>query len=295
MNVMLGIKIQRSRTKKQLFISQPEYTREILARFGMENSKPLSTPMVRPEKSIAQTESTDVNIPYREAIGSLMYLMIGTRPDIAYAVGKLAQHSQNPKQEDWTAVKRVFRYIKGTADYGILYTGTIDPEIIGFSDSDHAGCLESRKSTSGYIFQICGRAISWRSKKQTAVATSSCEAEYIASCLASKEAIWLSRLHCELVNLETPDMITIGVDNDGSINMAKNVIVNDRSKHIDTQYHFVRDCVTRKKISLSSCQSNENLADPLTKPLNSVKHSYLTQKQGVYSLSSLPASLKGEC
>ncbi len=138
LSVMLGIKISRDRVKKLVFISQPEYTREILSRFGMENLNPLSTPMLRSEKFSGSQESSSIDVPYREAIGSLMYLMICTRPDIAYAVGKLAQHSQYPQMENWIAVKRVFRYLKGTTDFGILYNGTIEPKIFGFSDSDYA-------------------------------------------------------------------------------------------------------------------------------------------------------------
>ena len=294
LHVMLGIHVERCRQKKLLFISQPDYVQTILHRFDMQDSNPMSTPMINSEP--AMTMSNDViDIPYRQAIGSLMYLMVGTRPDIAFAICRLAQYSENPTEEHWIAVKRVFRYIKGTHDYGILYDGNIDLNIYGYSDSDHGGCKNSRKSTSGYVFMASGGAISWRSKKQTSVATSSCEAEYIASCLASKEAIWLSRLHSDLIGKPSADPIRISIDNQGTIDLASNSIINDRSKHIDIQYHFIRECIHQKKISLSSCPSKENAADPLTKPLHRVKHSYLTGKQGVVSKSTLMASLKGEC
>ncbi len=294
LSVMLGIDVERNRERKQVFISQLSYIQDILTLFRMENSKPLNTPMIRPDKNASKTEIPE-GVPYRQAIGSLMYLMIGTRPDTAYAIGKLAQKSENPKSEHWTAVKRVFRYIKGTENHGILYDGSKELRIHGFSDSDYAGCSETRKSTSGYLFQMRGGAISWRSKKQTAVATSSCEAEYIALCLATKEAIGLSRLCSDLTNKVSPDAIMIKVDNDGTIDMAKKTTINDRSKHIDTQYHFARDCVAQKKIKLGGCPSNDNLADPLTKPLERLKHATLTRQQGVCCITLSLASLKGEC
>ena len=134
----------------------------------------------------------------------------------------------------------------------------------------------TRKSASGYVFLACGVAISWRSKKQTSVATPSCEAEYIASCLASKEAIWLSRLQSDLIGKPVDGPLPITIDDEGTIDLASNSISNDRSKHIKVQYHFVRECIQQKKVSLSSCRQIENSGDPLTKPLHRVTHSYLT-------------------
>ncbi len=125
------------------------------------------------------------DVPYREAIGSTMHLMVGTRPDISYAVGNLSQHCENHLLTHWTSIKRALRYIHGSHDHGILFDGALGFEQLGYSDSDWAGCLESRKSMRGYVFTIAAGAVSWRSK-QKIVATSSCEAEYIASCHAAK-------------------------------------------------------------------------------------------------------------
>ena len=294
LDVMLGIHVERCRRKKLLFISQPDYIQTILDRFDMQDSNPMSTPMVS-SKTDTNVSNDSIKIPYRQAIGSLMYLMVGTRPDIAFAICRLAQFSENPTKENWTAVKRVFRYIKGTHDNGILYDGNLDLGIHGYSDSDHAGCTKTRKSTSGYVFLACGGAISWRSKKQTSVATSSCEAEYIASCLASKEDIWLSRLRNDLIGKSVDVPLPISIHNEGTIDLPSNSIINERSEHIDIQYYFVRECIHEKKISFTSCSSTENSADPLTKPLDRVKQSFLTEKQGIVSKSTLMASLKGEC
>ena len=158
---------------------------------------------------------------------------------------------------------------------------------LGFSDSDYAGCKESRKSTSAFIFLIAGGPVGWKSKKQTCVATSSCEAEYIACCLATKEAIWLSRIMSDLLCRKECYPISIGVDNNGAIHMANNVVVNDRSKHISIQYHFVREAVRQGQISLRRESSGTQLADPLTKPLDRVMHQRLTQLQGIQNLTDI--------
>ena len=219
------------------------------------------------EISARKSESAH-NMPYRQAIGSLMYLMVTTRPDIAFAIGKLSQFSQDPRHHDWMAVKRVLRYINGTRNFGILYNGSKDLEIDGFADADWAGCKLTRKSTSGAVFLLAGGAISWRSKKQTCVVTSTCEAEYIAACLAVKESIWLARLLADLCNHEKPSQVLIKVDNDGAIDTSYNTSINQRNKHIDLQYHFVRDAVQSSLVSVEHCPTNDQIADKLTKPLN---------------------------
>ncbi len=280
--VMLGIEITRDRANRQLLISQSEYTLTILARFGMENSRSVATPMDRPGSSTTENNSA-VAVPYRQAIGSLMYLMIGSRPDIAFAVGRLSQHAEHPSHEHWVSVKRVFRYINGTRDFGILYDGNRPLVTEGYADADWAGCRESRKSTSGNIFLVAGGAVCWRSKKQTCVATSTCEAEYIACCLAAKEAVWLSRLLADLTNSKNPQPITINVDNIGAIDTAYNASINQKNKHIDIAYHFVRDCIMSGKLKLTHCNSGDQAADPLTKSLERVLHERLRLKQGLCS------------
>ena len=137
-------------------------------------------------------------VPYVSAVGGLMYAMVYTRPDIAHAVGVLSRFMSNPGKEHWTAVKRVFRYLRGTSDYGLCYQGRpileIMLEIHGFVDADWAGDLDQRRSTSGYVFSLFGGTVSWMSKRQSVVALSTIEAEYIAATHANKEAVWLQRL-----------------------------------------------------------------------------------------------------
>ncbi len=280
--IMLGIEIRRDRKNRQLFVSQSEYTSQILDRFGMADSKHVSTPMNRTyQELINQGSPPAENVPYRQAIGSLMYLMIGSRPDLAFVIGKLSQHAEKPSEFHWISVKRALRYVNATRNHGILYDGNKPLETKGFSDADWAGCRVSRKSTSGFVFLVAGGAVSWRSKKQTCVATSTCEAEYIAMCMACKESIWLSRLFSDLKNSQKPEPITLGVDNNGAIDTAKNAIVNQRNKHIDLQYHFVRNAQQTNQIKLQHVTSENQLADSLTKPLDRILFSKLTIAQGI--------------
>lgn len=280
--VILGIEISRDRENRRLFINQSEYTQNVLERFGMTNSNPVATPMDRSyNESVAQESEPAHNVPYMQAIGSLMYLMITTRPDIAFAIGKLSQNSQNPRKYDWIAVKRVLRYINGTRNFGILYDGSEILTVDGFADADWGGCKVTRKSTSGAIFLVAGGAVSWRSKKQTCVATSTCEAEYIATCLATKESIWLARLMADLLNQEKPSQVLIKVDNHGAIDTSYNTSINQRNKHIDLQYHFVRDAVHSNRIRVQHCPTSEQIADTLTKPLDRVQFEKLRTMAGI--------------
>lgn len=235
----------------------------------MSDAKPMNTPM---EATSSRSPSVDNeplpdDVPYRSALGSLMYLMICTRPDLGFAVGRLSQYCEKPLKSHWKAVKRVYRYVKGTQTMGIQYGSSTEPAITGFCDSDWAGCAESRKSTEAFVFMMTGGAISWRSKKQSIVALSSCEAEYISCCSAAKEAIWLSNVLSGMLGTKSPTPITILMDNQGSISLTQNMSVNARNKHIDIRYHFVRDAVSHKSIALSYIPTSDQVADVLTKAL----------------------------
>ena len=281
--VMLGIEISRDRKNRKLFISQQQYIDEILKRFNMNESRTVTTPMEKSSLSELdiKDERAPENTPYRQAIGSLIYLVSGTRPDLAFCVRRLSQYLENPQKNHWTAVKRVLRYLKGTSRHGILYDGRLGTTLRGYADSDYAGCTKSRKSTSGYVFLIAGGAISWKSKKQSIVATSSCETEYVSSCMASKEAVWLARLCAALDPSHIKQPVEIKVDNNGAKDLAHNATINERTKHIDVQYHFVRQCIQDKSIILSRCDTSDQVADPLTKPLDRIAHSKHCSLQGL--------------
>ena len=287
--VCLGLEITRDRQNKKLWLTQESYMEKIVERFGMINSKPVHTPMDEPKSTderlevISERDEDAVNVPYREAIGSLMYLMIGSRPDIAYAVGKLARFCDSPKTKHWVAVKRVLRYIRGTSKIGLCYDGLLDgtvdcqdsvmkTDLFGYCDSDWAGDVSDRKSTSAYVFMRSGSAISWCSRKQTVVATSSCEAEYIAMSEACKEGIWMKRLFSDIpADTDLSQGIKILNDSQSAQKLSANESINRRNKHIDIKYHFVRHVIEEGQVVFPYLPTSEMVADMLTKPLGRIQ------------------------
>ena len=190
---------------------------------------------------------------------------------------------ESPTLEHYNGVKRIVRYIKGTKDFGLLYKkGDMRGDLIGFSDSDFAGDRHDRKSTSGYIFFFGGMAVSWSSQKQSIVALSSCEAEYIAATSATCQAIWMSRLIRELTSNEV-SMAKLMVDNQSAITLSKNTGHHNRTKHIDTRYHFIRECVENKKIEISFVRTEDQLADMFTKALGRQKFQEMRDRIGIRS------------
>ena len=283
----LGLEITRSRNNRRLLLGQQKYVGSILERFGMQSCKPASTPM---EMSFDTCDKSELagDVPYRELIGCLMYLMIGTRPDIAFAVGKLAQAVEKPQSTHWVAAKRVLRYIQGTIKHGIVFgLESANLTLEGMCDADWAGCRVDRKSTSGYVFKIGGAPVSWCSRKQCAVALSSTEAEYISMSEAAKEAIWLSKVWSHLRKGTVCTPVQIQVDNQGAICVAKNTTSSRRTKHIDIRYHFVRDQTLKGTISFEYCPTEEMHADILTKPLARVKFEKFRKSLAISSLEHM--------
>ena len=284
----LGLELSRDRKARKLWLTQQSYMEKIVERFGMNNSKPVATPMEEPNKLEQRLEFHSVSdedakgVPYREAIGSLMYLMIGSRPDIAYAVGKLARFCENPKMKHWIAVKRVLRYVKGTSKMGLCYNGLNPEKVVGYTDSDWAGDVSDRKSTSAYVFMMAGAAVTWNSTKQTIIATSSCEAEYVAMSATSKEAIWLTRLLKDfpVKNYLEKGMI-VRADSQSAMKLAANESINRRNKHIDITYHFVREVTSNGQVTLTYVPTSNMIADMLTKPLGRVKFEKLRSMIGL--------------
>ena len=211
------------------------------------------------------------NAPYQLAISSLMYLAMGTRPDISFVVTHLSQFSSNPSQAHWTAVKRVFRYIKGTADLRLMLGGiTADNQLVGYSDADWAGNLSDRRSISGFLF-LYGGPISWSAKKQPTVSLSSMEAEYMALTHATCEAIWLRKVLAELGAPQSNPTI-LHVDNQAALAFAKNQDFHTRTKHIAIHHHFCRDAVKNGDIEPQYIHTDSNLADIFTKALSAPRH-----------------------
>ena len=223
---------------------------------------------------------------YRSVVGSLRYLC-NTRPDITFAVGMVSRYLEAPAAPHWAAVKQILRYIKGTAGYGCCYKRGSGgaPEVIGFSDSDYAGDMDDRRSTTGLVFFLGTSAITWTSQKQKVVALSSCEAEYVAAASAACQGVWLCRLLGELIG-DAPLKTKLRVDNMSAIALSKNPVHHDRSKHIDVRFHFLRECIDDGKIDIGHVSTSGQLADILTKALGRVKFIEMRSKLGVVEVTS---------
>ena len=267
-----------------IWIGQPSYTKAVLHKFNMENSKTVATPVETGTKLIKATDNDKLfdQETYQSAVGCLLYLSTKTRPDIAFAVSNVAKFTAKPTIDHWTAVKRIMRYLNGTIHCGLRYYG--DTKLVGYSDADWAGDLNDRKSISGYVYKISGAAVSWMSKKQTCVALSTAEAEYMALSMASQEAIWLRRLLYDL-NEKVDGPITIYEDNQSTICMAENLKFHGRAKHIDIKHHYVRNQVNEKNIELKYCPSEYMIADMLTKGLSRFQFNKLKDMIGIHDLT----------
>jgi len=267
----LGMEISRDRTKNKLFLSQKKYINELLSKFNINGDKPIYSPSVqgvRLEKNIEQAELKDMNL-YQQQIGSLMYLMTATRPDIAFSVSNCARFMSNPNKEHFNALNRIWQYVKTTKNKGLLYESSDDfLTLKGYVNSDWGGDFTTRKSTTGYLFLLGNAPISWSSKLQKSVAISSCEAEYMALKEAAKELVWLKALFKQLKPLNSIIADTLYCDNKSAIDLSKNPEYHARTKHIDIQYHFIRDYIKKEIFKLKYINTKEQLADALTKTLN---------------------------
>ncbi len=271
---VLGIQIFRDRKNKQLALSQASYIDKIMDRFAMQDSKKGLLPFrhgvhLSKEQSpkTPQEEEDMRRIPYASAVGSLMYAMLCTRPDICYAVGVVSRFQSNPGPEHWIAVKHILKYLRRTRNYMLVYSGT-DLTMRGYTDSDFQSDKDSRKSTSGSVFILNGGSVVWRSIKQTCIADSTMEAEYVAACEAAKEAVWLRKF---LMTLEViPDAnkpMVLYCDNSGAVANSKEPRSHKRSKHIERKYHLIREIVQRGDVEVTKISTHDNLANPFRKTL----------------------------
>lgn len=267
---ILGFKISRKREYGQIALSQQRYIDDILKRYGMNESKPVSTPLDMNQKISGEMSPEDEEeiaemkkVPYREAIGSLLYAAQITRPDIGFAVNLLSRYCENPGRGHWIGVKRIMRYLKGTRGYELIY-GEAEEKITGYCDADWASDVDKRKSTTGYVFTMYGGAISWGTRRQPTVALSTTEAEYMSMVAAIQEAMWLKQLLEEIFNIVAKP-IKIYNDNIGAIELAKNNGYSARSKHIDIKNKFIHEKLNERVIELEYLQTDQMPADILTK------------------------------
>ena len=264
MSYFLGIEV--AQTSNGIFICQKKYVQDVLKRFQMEGCNHVYNPIVPGCHLTKDVEGERIDSTlYKQIIGSLMYLS-ATRPDIMYVTSLLSRFMEEPTMLHFQAAKRVLRYLKGTSNFGILYKREKGNNLVGYSDSDYAGDLEDRKSTSGYVFFLNSGAISWSSKKQPVVSLSTTEAEYIAAASCACQAIWLRRL-LENLKYVSRGPTAIHCDNSSAIQLSKNPVLHGKSKHIDIRFHFLRELTKEGTVELIYCQSSKQIADIFTKPL----------------------------
>jgi len=285
----LGMQFERSEDLGTTKIHQGQYIRTKLEELGLADCRPVSTPG---DGLIQSHEEGDVQMEdpeeYRKSIGSLMYASYCTRPDITAVVNRLAQFFNNLAERYMVAAKRVWRYLKGTADLGIVFRSgdQNDQEkgihLLGYSDADYAADKKDRRSVGAHVFKLANGPIFWQSRRQRTIATSTLEAEYMALASATREAFWIRSLLKELDMVDligSSSTVTIMGDNQGSIATAKNP--EPRAKHIDIQHHYVREKVADGVISISYCPTTDMVADILTKPLPRVAHEKLRKDMGM--------------
>ena len=248
-----------------LLMSQTMYLKSVLKRFGMDSCKPRGTPCEMKVESYSVNEGTIDIEKYREMVGSLVYAMVCTRPDLSYVVTKLSQHLSCPTEGDLVTMKHVFQYIQGTLDQGLFFSKQI-PRLSAYCDADWGSTCEDRKSITGYCFSLSpeGPVISWKSKKQKSVALSTCEAEYVAISIAAQEASYLTQLYKDMTGI-TMKPVLIRNDNTGAISIIKNPSNHHKTKHIDIRYHYVRENNADGNISVQYVKSGKNIADMFTK------------------------------
>jgi hypothetical protein len=276
-STILGMKLTYNRQEGVLSLSQDKYIGEILKKYNLQDCTGVVTPMTAGMKYTKSMSPKDEKgkvqmskVPYRSAIGSLMYVMTCTRPDIATAVGVLSRFSENPGRDHWEGVKRVFRYLKATSDIKLTFRRTKKFHLKGYVDADYAGCLDTSRSTTGWIFLLGGTAISWSSKRQKSVTLSTCEAEYVAAGFATKESLWISEYLGEL-GVDQSGPVNIMCDSQSAIALLRNPVLHQSTKHIRIQVHFIRERYNSGEINLKYVDTRNQLADFLTKALTREK------------------------
>ncbi|KAI3438358.1 hypothetical protein D9Q98_000796 [Chlorella vulgaris] len=279
----LGMDIIRDRARCTIKLAQTRLTADLLAKHSMTAVRTASTPLSTAIKLTKDGDPLDrQHHGYPQLIGSLMYLSVCTRPDLSQAVGALARYMANPTAVHWQAAKGVLRYLSGTANYGISF-GSASPGLAAYCDADYAGDIDTRRSTTAYVFILNGGAVSWSSRLQQTVAASTTEAEYMAAAAAIKESLWISKLLSDL-HIDS-GITTIQADSQSAIKLLKHPVFSMRSKHIDVIYHFARERVARKEVTFTYTKTDHMVADALTKPVPVTKFQFCRAAMGVTSCS----------
>jgi hypothetical protein len=279
---ILGIRVDCNREKGTIALSQGNFIKEILECYGMSDSHLISTPALTNEH-LVKLELPEISAKsYQRALGTLIYPMLGTHPDLSYTIATLGHHAANPGLDHQRALECVFHYLRATNGKQLVFGqgASSGSTLFGYADADWASDVNDRKSTSGYIFKLAGAAVSWSSKKQTSIALSSTEVEYITGVHAAKEAIWLRQLLSEL-GLDMSSPTALHIDNQLAIAITRNPEFHDHTKHINVCYYFLRQVVEDKSIKLEYIPTGDQVADALTKGLPPASYSKSREEMGI--------------
>ena len=282
----LGIEIFRDRPYRAIQLVQKGYIERLLNKFtkGLHPGINPCSLGVRLEPNQEKASAEDIN-NFQQNIGSLMYLMTATRPDLAFPVGQLARFMANPSGNHFKALQRIWSYVLGTKTHGLTYkSASTSPQLQGYVDADWGGGIGTRRSTTGYLFLVGNTAISWKSKLQKTVALSSCEAEYMALKDAIKEQAWLRSMFESIEILTKSSSKTLYTDSQSARSLTRNPVFHERSKHIDIQYHYARESVLEGRTDLQFIPTDQQLADGLTKAISNEKWARLLESIGLQSL-----------
>eukprot|EP00873_Tetraselmis_striata_P007817 jgi/Tetstr1/428081/TSEL_018136.t1 len=265
----LGMPVERDWDNATLKVHQAKYMDDMLHKFNLADAYAVSTPAEVAADIPGSNKPLAAEMPYQALVGSLLYAMVATRPDIAEAVSKLCRVMAKPEERHWQAAKRVLRYPKGTKTPGLTFSGgKADGLLHGYCDADWAEDVVSRRSTTGFVFMLCGAAVSWKSQLQATVALSTAEAENMALCAAVCEALFLRELCCA----HQSEATVIFEDNQSCIALTRNPMTHGRSKHIAIKYHLTREKVLSGEAAIEYCPTAHMVADALTEALGRLKH-----------------------
>lgn len=290
-SLILGVQLTRDRKSRTIHLSQPNYIQSILETFRMQDCNGARTPMdekARLSSTMSPTTEDEKaemkNVPYREAVGKLLYLSIATRPDISYAVGVLCRFNDNPGKEHWLAVKRVIRYLKATKDYKLSYSPSMTSEEIFMthSDADLGGNVDNARSTAGFVMTVGGGAVMWGSRLQRHVSLSSTESEYTTAAATGCEIMWM-RDFLDEIGYDVSGASTLYLDSNSALQVAKNPEHQSTMKHVNRNYHWIRERVADGDIRLVHVPGTDNVADIFTKPLGFVKFDKFRSMLGLHA------------
>ena len=290
----LGLQVERG--NDWIWLGQSTYIDDVVERFNLEQATVRSTPMkcgnilskaMAPDTLEEKIEMD--KIPYRKGIGSVMYAMIGSRPDVAYSLSELSKYLDNPGARHWKEFKHLVRYLKGSKDFGLCYERTGGLKLEAYVDASFANDVDSRKSTSGFVIMLGGNVVSWISRRQSMVTLSSTEAEYVALTSCMQELIWIEKILSDF-GIEIKEPIVIYEDNQACIKMVDQESFSKRTKHIDIRYHFIKEKVKSGRYELRYCTSEMQIADLLTKALPKAKVKLFRRMCGLQDINVLRAN-----